>query len=83
MSILSYLLTQRAEIGYLLSARRLDENTFYPDITSIRRLAYDVDISFEDLLRGVQSFGGMLEQEGYEAVPSPNNPGPDGNPYFT
>ena len=83
MPILSYLLTQRAEIGYLLSARRLDENTFYPDITSIRRLAYDVDISFEDLLRGVQSFGGMLEQEGYEAVPSPNNPGPDGNPYFT
>ena len=82
MSILSYLLTQRAEIGYLLNGTRLDENNFSPNITSIRRLAHAVDIPFEDLLRGENSFGGMLEQEGYEAVPSPTNPGPDGNPFF-
>ena len=81
--ILSYpILSQWAELGYLLTARQLDENNFSSDTTSIRRLADDVDISFEDLLRGDDSFGGILEQEGFESVPSPDKPGPDGNPYF-
>ena len=75
-------LTQWAELGYLLTARQLDENDFSSDITSIRRLADDVDISFEVLLRGDDSFGGILEQEGFESVPSPDKPGPNGNSYF-
>jgi len=74
---------QWAELGYLLTARQLDENDFTPEITSIRRLADLVTIPFEDLLRGDESFGGILEEEGYASVPSPSKPGPDGNAYFS
>ena len=39
--------------------------------------------SFEALLRGVDSFGNFLEEAGFESVPSPTNPGPDGDAYFS
>ena len=30
----------------------------------------------------IRSFEGILEQEGFESVPFPDKPSPDGNPYF-
>ena len=41
-----------------------------------------MNVTFEELLRGNQSFGGFLEDNGFVAVPSPMNPGRNGNKYF-
>ncbi len=74
----------RTELGYLLSAEDLDRNILNPDISSLRSLAGRVTVSFEEILRGQTSIGGLLESNGnYSAVPSPVCPGPDGHPYFT
>ena len=73
-----------AELGYLLSGSELDSgNSIDPATTSIRYLASIAGIPFEELLRGSESFGAYFEDEGYLAVPSPLNPGPDGNSYFS
>ncbi len=80
--------TVRTELGYLLSAQDLDNNRLDPQKSSIRALASRVTISFEELLHGPHSFGGLLEaqhnsKETYYAVPSPTYIGPgNGHPYF-
>ncbi|KAK2143026.1 hypothetical protein LSH36_886g00047 [Paralvinella palmiformis] len=58
-----------AELGYLVAGYNLDS-----DVSTI-----------QELLTGAApvSFGGLLESEGYLAVPSPTNPGPDGESYFS
>ena len=73
---------KRAELGYLIFGSRLDSGVISPKFTSIRRLAGTVNITFEELLRGNLSFGAILEEEGFETVPSKSTPGPDGNPFF-
>ena len=60
----------------------LDSGNFEADETSIRHLASEVSISFEELLRGDQSFGGFIEDNGFVTVPAPDHPGPDGDSYF-
>ena len=74
---------QRAELGYLISGSRLDSDDIDPNISSIRNVARHINISFDELLRGADSFGSYLSLEGYEAVPGPQHPGPDGNSYFS
>ena len=41
--------------------------------------------TIQELLTGAApvSFGGLLESEGYLSVPSPTNPGPNGELYFS
>ncbi len=74
----------RTELGYLLSAKDLDTGKLNPGKCSIRALASRVHMPFADLLRGQDSLGGLLQSQGYMAVPSPANPGPGkGNSYFT
>ena len=73
---------QRAELGYLISGSRLDTGQFTHRTTSIRHLAEVVGADFEKLLRGEDSFGALLQLEGYDSVPSPQNPGPAGAKYF-
>jgi hypothetical protein len=77
------------ELGYLLSGStylvddaRLD-HPGYREISSLRGL----DAPFSQLVRGPQSFGGLLQEQGYPSVPSPDDPWPtdeDGEPrgYF-
>ena len=60
----------------------LDSGNFEAEETSIRHLASEVSISFEELLRGDQSFGGFIEDSGFVAVPAPDHLGPDGDSYF-
>jgi len=65
------------ELGYLLygtqfaeSDERLD-HPGYAERSSLRQLARDTDTPFSELLRGEESIGGLLQTDGYAAVPSP------------
>jgi len=52
-------------------------------MTSIRAIGFDSPIPFSKLLRGPTSLGGYLESEGIRAVPSPGDPSPGTDPYFS
>ncbi|CAH1800052.1 unnamed protein product [Owenia fusiformis] len=71
------------EIGYLFSGLDLDLNDIDPARSSIYHLSTQVNVPFDDLLRGAESLGGRCEAAGYIAVPAPDYPGPDGGNYFT
>ena len=70
------------ELGYLISGPDLDNTslTLNPNVTSIRSLASSHPL--EELLRGKESLGGLLEDEGITAVPSPGHRGPGGESMF-
>ena len=75
------------ELGYLLSASELTkidaEIGLFKNESSIRTLADFTDASFAELLRGDSSFGGLMEAQGYDVVPSPTDPNPGDNSYFS
>ena len=73
---------QWAEMGCLISGEELDskDKVLDPRDSSIRSLGEKE--TFEHVLRGEKSLGGMLEENGYQAVPSPGNPGPSGEKYY-
>ncbi len=79
----------RLELGYLLgsSTLALSDDALdaggYAEQSSIADLATRVDIPFSALLRGSMSFGALLAKRGVRAVPSDDEPSPDGDPYFT
>ncbi len=80
---------QRLELGYLLSSGQLgladatlNGSTTYRNQSSIRRLATESPLNFAAVLRGSNSFGALIANEGYPAVPSPDMPNPAGDPYF-
>lgn len=80
---------KRIEVGYCLtetqltnSNERLNEPGF-AQASSIRTLAARTPIPFAQLVRGSNSFGGLLAAHGYPAVPSPAMPAPAvGELYF-
>jgi hypothetical protein len=80
---------QRLELGYLLSAAdlaRTDAELNQPALvqqSSLRTLAGRSGRSHAELLRGASSLGALFEAEGFPAVPSPTQPGPGGQPYFS
>lgn len=79
----------RLELGYLLSADRLNgddgslNNLATVQQTSIREIGRDSPLPFSQLLRGPTSLGGFLEASGVPSVPSPSIPGPGADPYFS
>jgi len=79
----------RVELGYLLTSSDLEKSdkvldgTSYVNASSVRALYAMVDIPFSALLRGPTSFGGYLGSVGVRSVPSPQDPDPGGNPYFS
>jgi len=84
---------QRLELGYLLSSSQLMHtdatlnSTTYRNQSSIRTLGTLVSnqfgIPFSQILRGSNSFGGLMVTRGYPSVPSPTDPDPgSNNPYF-
>ena len=77
--------TQWEELGYLIPGPNLDSGDFHAGNSSIRNLATNSigPITFEELLRGPRSFGGFLNQFDYPVVPSPQHPGPDGEPFYS
>ncbi len=77
----------RVELGYLHNAldladcaEALNEST-YVNTSSLRWIAERSQHSYTELLRGPQSFGAMLEREGFPATPSPRMPVPT-KPFF-
>jgi hypothetical protein len=68
---------KRVELGYLLTAEQLTntdavlDQPAYAAQSSIRTLASQVPISFSELLRGSNSFGGLLLSKGYPSLPDP------------
>jgi hypothetical protein len=80
---------QRLELGYLLSAAELSRTdaelnqAALVQSSSLRTLAGRVGRTHAELLRGPASLGAFFEAEGYPAVPSPAQPNPGSQPYFT
>ncbi|WP_395737165.1 hypothetical protein [Prosthecobacter sp.] len=77
----------RIELGYLHNAleladcdEALNEST-YANAGSLRWIAERSPLSYTALLRGPQSFGALLELEGFPATPSPRIPVPT-EPFF-
>lgn len=79
----------RLELGYLLSADRLNDddgslnNLATVQQTSIREIGRDSPLPFSQVVRGPTSLGGLLEERGVPGVPSPSIPGPGDDPYFS
>lgn len=83
---------QRLELGYLLSAvtlRTNEDNLDTEEIvsqSSIRYLASNnrLNLKHHVLVRGENSLGALLEQEGFPSVPAPGDPAPrSGQDYFS
>ncbi len=81
---------QRLEIGYLLSATRLeltdstlDANSAYEDAASIRTVSRSSASSFSSLLRGANSLGNLYANNGFRSIPSSADPRPGGDAYFS
>lgn len=51
--------------------------------STLRQLALDGSIDHAQLLRGAISLGGLMSGQGYGAEPSPEQPEPRGDPYFS
>lgn len=79
----------RLELGYLLNASALNLSDAelnaggYADLSSIRALAATSTLSFSHVLRGDQSFGALLGAQGIPSVPSPTDPRPGTDKYFS
>ena len=77
------------ELGYLLGSSDLSHSdeqlnsATYIDKSSIKNLIYRNDLYFPEVIRGETSLSGYLQNQGYSSLPSPLNPDPEGNPYFT
>ena len=82
---------QRIELGYLLFADELNRTDAFLDSdaaikeSSIQSLVYRNALQFGHaaLLRGVNSLGTLLGNNGYPSVPSIQIPSPGNNPYFS
>jgi hypothetical protein len=76
----------RVEIGYLLGAEQLRQTgpafSALAPFSSLAAVARRSPGTFEGLLRGPLSLGGLLERSGHPSVPSPSMPHPGGDPYF-
>ena len=79
----------RAELGYLLSSSQLNRTDTEINAqglatqSSIRALAASSPLPFAQLLRGATSLGGTMQKEGVRSVPSPGDPSPGSDDYFS
>ena len=76
----------KVEIGYLLTPEQLRETgpafSALARVSGIAAMANTSPGTFESLVRGPLSLGGLLESAGYPSVPSPTSPDPGEEPYF-
>lgn len=80
---------QFIELGYLLVSNQLKlsdaelDSTVQPATTSIGLVVRNRTKSLSQLVRGINSFGEVLEREGFATVPSSAHPDPGTEPYFS
>lgn len=83
---------QRLEIGYLLSKNSLQQSdetlntSSYQDASSLKHLIQTniTGLTHAELLRGMSSFGSLIENSGFAGVPSGSDPFPhDDDLYFS
>ncbi len=80
---------QRIELGYLVSGADLalpDSLLDQPEVggrSSVREVTTWSGLPPSAVLRGQASLGAWFHEEGYAAVPSPDDPHPSGAPYFS
>lgn len=68
------------ELGYLFSKNSLVNGNMNPQLSSARSLFSLHNVTdFENILRGPNSFGKLLNDYSYKVVPSPINPDPTSN----
>jgi hypothetical protein len=79
----------RIELGYALEAKQLNQSDQAFDtsgliaLTTLRDLAARLGGSPAALLRGPRSLGDLFASRGIRAVPSPQEPQPGENPFFS
>ena len=80
---------QRLELGYLLTSSHLaldDAALDGPELagrSSLREIASWTGRTPSEVVRGPGSLGDLFHQQGYPAVPSPQDPHPAGAPYLS
>ena len=81
---------QRLELGYLLTGAQLalsdaalDGNRAFQDTASMRTVSEIAALTFSALVRGPASLGALYAGNGFPAVPSPAEPGPGSDDYFS
>ena len=80
---------QRLQLGYLLTSTDLEQSNDELDETwaisksSLRTLVKTSPHSHSQMVRGEVSLGAFYEQEGYPTVPSPAQPDPGGERFFS
>jgi len=70
------------ELGYRISIDDLNHGTGQVKDCSFRALGERTGMDLDELLSGPNSFGALMEQTGFHAVPSPRQPTPNGDKYF-
>ncbi|CAD5125005.1 DgyrCDS13245 [Dimorphilus gyrociliatus] len=71
------------ELGYLFSREMLNTNDTNPETSSIFSLSKRFkNVTFENLLRGSESYGKLLDDLSYKTVPSPSYWSPGNGRYF-
>ena len=71
------------EIGYLISRTALNEGKLSSGRLSIKALVKRMKLDLEDYIYGINSLGALFEMKGYKAIPSPRQPSPGKDLYFT
>lgn len=77
----------RTELGYVISGRRLDIGIYSINGSSLRSLGQiwcgNDNACFKDFVQGNRSLGHFMNEEGLDAVPSTQDPSPNGESYFS
>lgn len=77
---------QRTQLGYLIHRSNLDRGDYCIADSCIRSLGKfwcgSANSCFKDFIHGNRSLGHLLNEEGLQAVPSPQEKTPNREPYF-
>jgi len=71
-----------SELGYRIQGSDLDHGTGKMKDCSFRALGEREGLELVELLSGPTSFGALMEETGFKAVPSDRQPSPSGDKYF-
>ena len=68
--------------GYSFRSKVLDQKIIYPNQTSIRNTGESIEHDFESILRGEESLGNLMQEKGFNSIPSIKNKYAHGRSYY-